>query len=81
MYHAAWAASTGNKWLISATRRVAETPFFSLPPSSPQIQNPRKLVFFWGVWEFGETRDRPVRPLSTGYPHVTVDNSSGVWEF
>jgi hypothetical protein len=31
-----------------------------------------------GVWE---TRDRPVRPLSTGYPHLTVDNSSGVWEF
>ena len=33
--------------------------------------------------EFGSlalTRAPPVLQLSTGYPHVIVDNSSGVWE-
>jgi len=30
---------------------------------------------------FAASLVRPVRNLSTGYPHLTVDNSSGVWEF
>ena len=44
-------------------------------------QLPKSLIYWEslvGVWEFDPG---PVRNLSTGYPHLTVDNSSGVWEF
>jgi len=47
-------------------------------------QLPKSLIYWEslvGVWEFHASDQGPVRPLSTGYPHLTVDNSSGVWEF
>ena len=48
--------------------------------SSPKSQIPRKLVFFWGVWEFAHSPGRARCPLSTGYPQLNVDNYCGVWE-
>ena len=76
-----------NKWRKSAnlpSSRAREIPGRALRDNWPKSKTPENWYSSWGVWEFWTwqfPRAPPVLQLSTGYPHLTVDNSSGVWEF
>ena len=59
----------------------------AIPRARPVRLTPTtEIPNYWessiGVWEFQEDQRAPRgSQLSTGYPHLTVDNSAGVWEF
>ena len=73
--------STQQLWLKSAILSVEEIPGRARCSSWPWNKIPEN---WYSSREFGSLGLYPAPPvlqLSTGYPHVTVDNSSGVWEF